>query len=226
MIHMNAAASSSSAPCAIDRYSALTRDYKTRFGDKTVVVYQMGDFHQIMSIGDDDIHGIADAAGVYVGRKDKKNPVINRDNHLMCGWPVSLTCKYTDRLCAAGYTVVCVDKEPNTDREVVNVQKEATPKPHNAVEQYGAHMRAYTTRFGDKNVVVCKLGDFHQILSIRDGLVDIERLANIAGVRVARMHKKDPVITRDNFLMCGWPVAAARKYIDRLSAAGYKVVVV
>jgi len=93
--------------------------------------------------------------------------------------------------------------------------------------RYEAMMHEYQARYGSKTVVVARVGEFDQILSIGDGLVDIDTLANVLDILVARQDKRNPVISRDNIGMCGWPTEThlARKYIDRLLAADYTVVI-
>jgi len=88
-------------------------------------------------------------------------------------------------------------------------------------DDYEAKTLEAKAQLGERAVVIFEVGSFCQIMSIEDGLVDIHRLADILKAIVVRLDKKNPVVSRDNYLMIGWPTAYHDTMVERLRAHDY-----
>jgi DNA mismatch repair protein MutS len=113
-----------------DDYFEYTDKYKKKYGDKTVIFMQVGDFFEIYAVVSDsdkagpDIHKICDLCNIVVSRKNKNIDDINRNNPLMAGFPLSAVYKFIQILVQHGYTIVLIRQTtpaPNPKREVTEI---------------------------------------------------------------------------------------------------------
>ncbi len=115
-----------------DEYFQYLDKYQAKYGKKTIVIMQVGSFHEIYSCGirkkNPEIYQLADILNLVVSRKDKSEPM-SESNHLMMGWPVVATSKFVKLLIDNNYTVVVIDQTtppPNPLREVTGVYSPST----------------------------------------------------------------------------------------------------
>ncbi len=115
-----------------DEYFQYLDKYQEKYGDKTIVLMQVGSFHEIYSCEvrkkNQSIYQIADMLNLVVSRKDKSIPV-SESNHLMCGWPCGASSKFLKILVDNQYTVVVIDQvtpPPNPARAVTGVYSPST----------------------------------------------------------------------------------------------------
>ena len=110
----------------IDDYIFYTKDYKKQYGDKTVVLMQVGQFYEMYSKDDNtesDIYKIADICGITVSKKNKKTEEVSINNPLMCGFPLYVISKYQNILLQNNYTIVMIEQslEDKTNRGVSEI---------------------------------------------------------------------------------------------------------
>jgi len=108
---------------AIEEYENYTKEYKEKFGEKTVVLYHSGDFYEIYSYMDepscvniDELHKILHM------KKAKKENV--KKKHYMTGGPTYMLYNYVSILKENLYTIVIVNQvtpPPNVKRCVVDI---------------------------------------------------------------------------------------------------------
>ena len=111
----------------IDDYLEYTRTYKAKYGDKTIVLMQVGSFYELYSIIDDtseDIYNIADLCNIQISKKNKSIIDVSISNPLMAGFPLYTLKKFTNILLSNNYTIVLVEQvtePPNPERKVTEV---------------------------------------------------------------------------------------------------------
>lgn len=98
--------------------------------DKTIILMQVGDFHEMYSNDEEgpDLIKIADQLDVDCARKNKKEPVSKKNNR-MVGFPVFVTINFIEKLCSLNYTVVLIDQTtsaPFPKREVTGIYSPST----------------------------------------------------------------------------------------------------
>ena len=123
-----------------DEYFQYLDKYQAKYGKKTVVLMQVGSFHEIYSCEvrkkNPEIYQIADVLNLLVSKKDKGESV-SESNHLMCGYPISASSKFIKLLIDNNYTVVTIDQTtppPNPLREVTGVYSPSTFLDNNSHE--------------------------------------------------------------------------------------------
>lgn len=111
----------------IDDYIEYTKTYKTKYGDKTIVLMQVGSFYELYSIKDDtseDIFNIADLCNIQISKKNKSLIDVSISNPLMAGFPLYTLKKFTNILLNNNYTIVLVEQvtePPNPERKVTEI---------------------------------------------------------------------------------------------------------
>ena len=114
----------------LDLYIQYHSTYIEKYGDKTVVFCQVGDFFEIYAVINDteeigpNIYRIADILGIQVTRRNKSNMDVNRGNYLMSGFPLTAIQKHIQTMVSNSYTVVIVRQTtppPNVRREVSEI---------------------------------------------------------------------------------------------------------
>ena len=112
----------------IDEYLEYTHQYKEKYGDKCVVLMQVGSFFEIYTItdniSDNEVFIIADICGIQTSRKNKTICEVSHSNPVMAGFPTHSLSKFTQILLNNNYTIVLVEQvsePPNPKREVTEV---------------------------------------------------------------------------------------------------------
>ena len=115
----------------IDEYTSYLDEYVGIYGDKTIVLMEIGLFFEMYSVDRNDqrIQDVTNVLNIVVTRKNKNIAEINSSNPLMAGFPSSMVDKYATLLIEAGYTIVVVEQvslSPKPKREVTHVWSPAT----------------------------------------------------------------------------------------------------
>jgi DNA mismatch repair protein MutS len=111
----------------IDDYLEYSKTYKTKYGDKCIVLMQVGSFYELYSITDDtshDIYVIADLCNIQISRKNKSITEVSITNPLMAGFPLYTLQKYTQILLNNNFTIVLIEQvtePPNPERKVTEI---------------------------------------------------------------------------------------------------------
>lgn len=118
-----------------DEYIDISRVQQEKYGKRTVVFMQVGDFFEIYAVNNEeeqvgaDIYTVCDICNLQVSRKNKTLLENNRQNPLMAGFPMSIVSKHIQTMVEHGYTVVVirqVTSPPNPRREITEVISPAT----------------------------------------------------------------------------------------------------
>jgi DNA mismatch repair protein MutS len=113
-----------------DDYIDYTSKYQSQYGDKTLVLLQVGDFFEIYGVQNDtenvgaDMYTIGDMCNLTITRKNKTILENNRSNPLMAGFPLYAVSKHIQTLVSNGYTVVVIRQvtpPPNVTRAVTEI---------------------------------------------------------------------------------------------------------
>ena len=113
-----------------DDYIQYCNQYTEKYGDKTVVFMQVGDFFELYAIQNEneklgaDIFKIAELCNIQVSRKNKSILEISRQNPLMAGFPIAAISKFIQVMLQANYTCVLIRQvtlPPNPKREVTEI---------------------------------------------------------------------------------------------------------
>ena len=115
----------------IEDYLEYTKVYKEKYGDKCVVLMQVGSFFEIYTIYpntdtslNNDVYIIAELCGIQTSRKNKTVHEISQANPVMAGFPLASLPKFRDKILASNYTIVLVEQvsePPNPVRKVTDI---------------------------------------------------------------------------------------------------------
>jgi DNA mismatch repair protein MutS len=112
-------------------YFEIHNFYSEIYGyDRTIIVMQVGSFHECYSTDAEGINlvELAQKLDVVCTRKNSKEPV-SKSNPRMLGFPVLVTDNFIEKLINLNYTVVKIDQTsepPRPKREVVGIYSPAT----------------------------------------------------------------------------------------------------
>lgn len=111
-------------------YLSYHNQYVEKYGEKTVVLCQVGDFFEVYAVINDkeergpNIYRVADILGIQVTRRNKSILEVSDSNYLMSGFPLNGIQKHIQTLVSNSYTVVLVRQvspPPHVNREVTEI---------------------------------------------------------------------------------------------------------
>ncbi len=115
----------------LEDYLEYTKVYKEKYGEKCVVLMQVGSFFEIYTIypnndvsPNNDVYIIAELCGIQTSRKNKMIAEISIANPVMAGFPLASLPKFRDKILAHNYTIVLVEQvsePPNPERKVTDI---------------------------------------------------------------------------------------------------------
>ena len=118
-----------------DDYINYTNQFTEKYGPKTVVFMQVGDFFELYAVQNEseragaDIYKIAELCNIQVSRKNKSILENSRQNPLMAGFPLATISKFIQIMLQHNYTNVLIRQTtppPNPKREVTEIISPAT----------------------------------------------------------------------------------------------------
>jgi DNA mismatch repair protein MutS len=115
----------------IDEYFEYTEKYKEMYGEKTLVLIQIGSFFEVYGTTHQgaNVEEICGIINIQMTRKNKSNTEITRKNPNMCGIPTYMLKKYVDILVSENYTLIIIEQvtePPEPERKVTNIISPST----------------------------------------------------------------------------------------------------
>ena len=123
----------------IDEYINYCNKYVEEYGEKTIILMEVGSFYELYGIDNDrcrqgaDIYTIATLLNIQVSRKNKNILDNDRNNPLMAGFPSFALTKFIDILITNKYVIVLVEQKMEDYSSVPtrNVTEIITPATYN-----------------------------------------------------------------------------------------------
>ena len=118
-----------------DDYITYTKTYTTKFGEKTVVLMEVGSFFEFYAVENEKVREgapmseLCSILNIQSTRKNKSIAQCSRTNPLMAGFPSVTLKKFVDLLLAEQYTIVLVEQTtppPNPKRAVTQIISPST----------------------------------------------------------------------------------------------------
>ena len=116
-------------------YLNYHKEFIKKFGDKTLVLMQVGSFFELYSISDIELNfgpnlkEVSSLLNIIYTKKDKSVKDVNIKNPLMIGFPLISSDKFITLLTNNGYTVVLIEQTtlpPDPKREVTHIYSPST----------------------------------------------------------------------------------------------------
>ena len=134
----------------IKQYLDYQVRYENEYGEKTIVLMQVGAFFEMYGIDNEEekignVDKIAEKLNIILTRKKKANLKNNVHNPLMCGFQLPYLERHLSVLLENDYTVIVIEQDPKNKqkRDVtnifspgVNISNIKTTDPNNVVSVY------------------------------------------------------------------------------------------
>ena len=109
-----------------EEYLLLQHKFTKLYNDKTIVLMQVGSFHEAYSTNERgyDLFKLSDLLNTVVSRKNKKILEVSEKNPNMLGFPIVATPKFIKILVDNGYHVIKIDQvtePPNPKRAITEI---------------------------------------------------------------------------------------------------------
>jgi len=109
-------------------YHDFKKEYVSRYGEKTIILMQIGTFYEMCAVIDDDvqygevnIYNICESVLLSIAHKKYKYDEFTQKEYLQAGFPIVSQDKYMPLLLNQGYKLIIVDQiteKPNIERKV------------------------------------------------------------------------------------------------------------
>jgi len=110
----------------IDDYLNYEIEYRRKYGEKTIILIQVGSFFELYSINENCsfMNRIGDICNIQISRKNKTIKEVGKNNPLMAGFPLYVLQKFIQILLNHQYTIVLIEQTtppPNPQRKITEI---------------------------------------------------------------------------------------------------------
>ena len=120
----------------IDDYLEYQVNYEKKYGNKTIILMQVGGFFEAYAIDNEEertnaenLYFICDFMNIQISKKNKNIQRVSRSNPLMAGFPLLAIDKFIQILLNNKFTVVLIEQvtpPPEPERKVTNIYSPGT----------------------------------------------------------------------------------------------------
>jgi DNA mismatch repair protein MutS len=115
----------------IDDYISYEIEYRKKYGEKTLILIQVGSFFELYSIYENCsfMNKIGDICNIQISRKNKTIREVGKNNPLMAGFPVHALQKFIQILLNNQFTIVLIEQitsPPNPERKITEIISPST----------------------------------------------------------------------------------------------------
>lgn len=115
----------------IDDYINYEIEYRKKYGEKTLILIQVGSFFELYSINDNCsfMNKIGDICNIQISRKNKTIREVGKNNPLMAGFPLYAVQKFIQILLNHQFTIVLIEQTtppPNPQRKITEIISPST----------------------------------------------------------------------------------------------------
>ena len=94
------------------------------------------------------------------------------------------------------------------------------------IDDYLNYLDEYSKKYGDNTIIFMQVGSFFELYSIETNSNYLYTIADICGIQISRKNKNIQEVSRNNPLMCGFPLYVVNKYIQILIQKKYTIVLI
>ena len=115
----------------IDDYLNYEIEYRKKYGEKTLILIQVGSFFELYSINENCsfMNKIGDICNLTISRKNKTIREVGKNNPLMAGFPLYAIQKFIQILLNHQFTIVLIEQTtppPNPQRKITEIISPST----------------------------------------------------------------------------------------------------
>lgn len=94
------------------------------------------------------------------------------------------------------------------------------------IDDYLNYLDEYSRKYGDNTIILMQVGSFFELYSIDANSTYLYTIADIFNIQISRKNKNIQEVSRNNPLMCGFPIYVVNKYIQLLLQKKYTIVLI
>jgi DNA mismatch repair protein MutS len=115
----------------IDDYINYEIEYRKKYGEKTLILIQVGSFFELYSVNENCsfMNKIGDICNIQISRKNKAIREVGKNNPLMAGFPLYALQKFIQILLNHQFTIVLIEQTtppPNPQRKITEIISPST----------------------------------------------------------------------------------------------------
>ena len=94
------------------------------------------------------------------------------------------------------------------------------------IDDYLNYLDEYRNKYGENTIIMMQVGSFFELYAIDINSKYLYTIADICNIIVSRKNKTIQEVSRNNPLMCGFPLYVVNKYIQLILQNNYTIVLI
>ena len=94
------------------------------------------------------------------------------------------------------------------------------------IDDYLNYLDIYQKKYGNNTIVLMQIGSFFELYDIDINSRYLYKIADICNIQISRKNKSILEVSRNNPIMCGFPLYVLNKYIQLIIQNNYTVVLI
>ena len=94
------------------------------------------------------------------------------------------------------------------------------------IDDYLNYLDEYIKKYGENTIIIIQVGSFFELYDIDVNSRYLYKIADICNIQVSRKNKSILEVSRNNPIMCGFPVYVINKYIQLILQNNYTIVLI
>jgi DNA mismatch repair protein MutS len=94
------------------------------------------------------------------------------------------------------------------------------------IDDYLKYLDEYRNKYGENTIILIQVGSFFELYSIDANSRYLYNIADICNIQISRKNKSILEVSRNNPIMCGFPLYVLNKYIQLILQNNYTIVLI
>ena len=94
------------------------------------------------------------------------------------------------------------------------------------VDDYLNYLDEYQKKYGENTIILIQVGSFFELYDIDANSRYLYKIADICNIQVSRKNKSILEVSRNNPIMCGFPIYVINKYIQLILQNNYTIILI
>ena len=94
------------------------------------------------------------------------------------------------------------------------------------IDDYLNYLDVYCKKYGENTIIIMQVGSFFELYSIDANSRYLHNIADICNIQISRKNKSVLEVSRNNPIMCGFPLYVLNKYIQMILQNNYTIVLI
>jgi DNA mismatch repair protein MutS len=94
------------------------------------------------------------------------------------------------------------------------------------IDVYLNYLDEYSNKYGDNTIIMMQVGSFFELYAIDINSKYLYTIADICNIQISRKNKAIQEVSRNNPLMCGFPLYVLNKYIQLILQNNYTIILI